>query len=81
MEIEYLELRSRCAYNLWQVRQDKGYSVEALAILSGVCEAKIRMIEDGLEDFDLSVLMRLACELNVDFRCLLLDVDFRPNYQ
>lgn len=81
MDINYLEVRSRCGYNLWQLRQERGYSVEALAILSGVSECEIRVIEEGCEDFDVVILLALARELNVDFRCILIDLNFRPRSQ
>lgn len=81
MDIEYLEARSRCAYNLSHIRQLRGYSIEALAVLSGVPEDEIRNIEDGLDDFDIMVLANIACQLNVDFRCILIDLDFRPPSQ
>jgi transcriptional regulator with XRE-family HTH domain len=59
--------------NLVQIRTQKGWSVEALAILSGVDEETIRTIESGSGDFYLSSVYQIAAQLNVDFRHILVD--------
>jgi transcriptional regulator with XRE-family HTH domain len=55
------------------IRTAKGYTVQALAVLSGVDEAIITAIEGGNFDFPISTIYELAAALNVDFRQILVD--------
>lgn len=70
----------KCAANLQQIRGERRLSVEALAVLSGVDENEIRQIESGVADSYIESLMKLAETLNVDLRCLLIDIDFCPRW-
>jgi transcriptional regulator with XRE-family HTH domain len=67
------EALRRSGENRRAIRTAKGYSVEALAVLSGVDEATIFAIEEGDFDFPVSVIFELAAALNVDFRQILID--------
>ena len=60
--------------NLSRIRIVKQFSLEALAVLSGVDAALIKAIEGG--DFDVlpEVVYELAAALNVDFREILVDM-------
>ena len=59
--------------NLRSLREDKGFSIAALAVLSGVDEALIVACEQGEFDFPVSLIFELAAALNVDFRQILID--------
>jgi transcriptional regulator with XRE-family HTH domain len=56
----------KCADNHRQLRIDKGFSVEALAVLSGVDEEVISGFEAGNFDFPVRFLFELAETLNVE---------------
>ncbi|HEY4196184.1 MAG TPA: helix-turn-helix transcriptional regulator [Mucilaginibacter sp.] len=55
------------------IREDKGFSVAALAVLSNVDEVIINAIEEGDFDFPVSIIFELAAALNVDFMQILVD--------
>ena len=59
--------------NLQAVRISKGFSVEALAVLSQVDEDAIRAMEAGNFDFPPNMVYELAAALNVDIRQILID--------
>jgi transcriptional regulator with XRE-family HTH domain len=59
--------------NLRMIREGKGFSVAALAVLSNVDDAIIDAIEEGDFDFPVSIVFELADALNVDFRQILVD--------
>lgn len=59
--------------NLRALRERKGFSIAALAVLSGVDEAVIAACEHGDFDFPVSLVFELAAALNVDFRQILID--------
>ncbi|MGN6398707.1 MAG: helix-turn-helix domain-containing protein [Mucilaginibacter sp.] len=63
----------QCGKNLNQIRNQKGFSVETLSVLSHVDAETIRSIENGVLDFPIEVIFQLAGELNVDFRQILVD--------
>jgi transcriptional regulator with XRE-family HTH domain len=67
------EALCRSGRNLQQLRKDKGFSIEALAVLSGVEPEAIIAIESGHFDFPMSTILNLAATLNVDFRQILVD--------
>jgi transcriptional regulator with XRE-family HTH domain len=60
------EIFLRCADNHRQLRIRKGFSLEALAILSGVDEDVISGFEAGNFDFPVRFLFELADTLNVE---------------
>jgi transcriptional regulator with XRE-family HTH domain len=60
-------------HNLRSLRKLKGYSLAALAVLSGVPEAKITGCEDGEFDVPPEVVFELAAALNVDIREFMVD--------
>lgn len=59
--------------NLKQIRNAKGFTIDTLAVLSGVDVAMINACESGDFDFPLSVIFELAAALNIDFRQILVD--------
>ena len=59
--------------NLQIVRNAKGFSIETLAVLSGVDEQIITSMEAGDFDFPPALVFELADTLNVDFREILVD--------
>jgi len=59
--------------NLQLLRNQKGFSIEALAVLSGVAAETIAAMEAGNFDFQISSVYELAAALNVDFRQILVD--------
>ncbi|WP_107828603.1 helix-turn-helix transcriptional regulator [Mucilaginibacter yixingensis] len=65
----------KCAANLRRIRDERQFSIEALAVLSGVEESEIRSIESGVSDSYIESLIKLAETLNVDVCCLLIDPD------
>ena len=70
----------KCAANLQQIRDERRFSIEALATLSGVDETEIRQIESGVSDSYVESLFKLAETLNVDVCCLLIDPDCCPRW-
>jgi len=67
------EALRRSGENLKVIREHKNYSVEALAVLSGVNPEMIIAMEAGNFDFQISSVYELAAALNVDFRQILVD--------
>jgi transcriptional regulator with XRE-family HTH domain len=63
----------RSGENLRLIRTQKGYSIEALSVLSGIDAALIEQMEAGNFDFYISTVFNLADTLNVDFRQILVD--------
>lgn len=59
--------------NLQNIRNAKGFSIEALAVLSSVDEDTIRAMEAGNFDFPPNMVYELAAALNVDIRQILID--------
>lgn len=57
--------------NLKLIREQKGYSIEALAILSGINEQTICNMESGDFNYYISTAVQLAATLKVDFRQIL----------
>jgi DNA-binding XRE family transcriptional regulator len=55
------------------LRIAKGFSVETMAVLSGVDESIIIALEDGDFDFPVNLIYDLAATLNVDFRQITVD--------
>jgi len=66
-------LLCRSGENLKTIPEGKGYSIEALAVLSGVDASIIRAMETGDFDYRISIVYDLAATLNVDFRQILVD--------
>lgn len=56
------------------IREGKGYSIEALAVLSGADASIIRAIETGDFDYCISTVYDLAAAPNVDLRQILVDL-------
>ena len=67
------EALRRSGENLKTIREEKGYSIEALAMLSGVDTSIIYAMEAGDFDYLISTAYDLAATLNVDFRQILVD--------
>ena len=67
------EALCRSGENLKTIRERKGYSIEALAVLSGVDEETIRAMETGDFNYYITTVYDLAATLNVDFRQILID--------
>jgi len=63
----------RSGESLKTIREEKGYSIEALAVLSGVDEESIRAMETGDFNYYINTVYDLAATLNVDFRQILVD--------
>lgn len=63
----------RSGKNLKLIRHQKNFSIEALAVLSGVEAEIITAMEAGNFDFQISSVYELAAALNVDFRQILVD--------
>ena len=59
--------------NLNMIRTDKGFSIEALAVLSQVDEDTIIKMEEGNFEFPVSAVYDIATVLNFDFRKILVD--------
>lgn len=59
--------------NLRQIRTDKGWSVEALAVLSQLDADLVAGIECGNVDYYIRDIFALAAALNVDFRRIMVD--------
>jgi len=59
--------------NLRNIRIEKGWSVEALAVLSGVSAELICGIEAGKVNYWVSDIFSIAATLNVDFRRIMVD--------
>jgi transcriptional regulator with XRE-family HTH domain len=59
--------------NLNIIRIDKGFSIEALAVLSQLDENAIVEMERGNFEFPVSAVYDIAAVLNVDFRKILVD--------
>ncbi len=59
--------------NLQTIRKHKGFSIEALSVLSGVDAQHINEMEAGNFDFYISSVYEIAAALNVDFREILVD--------
>jgi len=59
--------------NLQNIRNAKGFSIEALSVLSCVDEDAIRAMETGNFDFPPNMVYELAAALNVDIRQVLID--------
>jgi predicted transcriptional regulator len=68
---EALQLSGR---NLQSIRNTKGFSIQALAVLSQVDEEIITAMENGDFDFPVNVVFELAATLNVDIREILVDM-------
>ncbi len=80
MNTDAKEALRRSGENLRAIRLQKGYSVETLAVLSGVDAEIIAAMEDGNFDYYISTVYALAATLNVDFRQILIDpAAFHPN--
>lgn len=67
------EALRRSGENLQRLRNQKSFSIEALAVLSGVDAETIVEMESGNFDFYISSVYELAAALNVDFRQILVD--------
>lgn len=67
------EALAQTGLNLKQIRNDKGWSVEALAVLSQVDADLIVGIECGNVDYFVNDIFALAAALNVDFRRIMVD--------
>jgi len=59
--------------NLQNIRNAKGFSIEALSVLSGIDEDAIRSMETGNFDVLPNMVYELAAALNVDIRQILVD--------
>lgn len=67
------EALAQTGRNLRQIRTDKGWSVEALAVLSQLDAELIAGIECGNVDYFVNDIFALATALNVDFRRIMVD--------
>lgn len=67
------EALTQTGRNLKQIRTDKGWSVEALAVLSRLDAELIEGIECGNVDYYIRDIFSLAAALNVDFRRVMVD--------
>jgi transcriptional regulator with XRE-family HTH domain len=68
------EALARSAKNLRETKIAKGYTVTALASLSGVDELVIHALEDGDFGYPPRTIYELAACLNVDIREILVDL-------
>ena len=68
-----LETLAQTGLNLRQIRTDKGWSVEALAVLSQLDADLIAGIERGNVDYFVNDIFALAAALNIDFRRIMAD--------
>jgi transcriptional regulator with XRE-family HTH domain len=68
-----LKALAQTGRNLKQIRTDKGWSIEALAILSQLDADLIAGIECGNVDYFVNDIFALAAALNVDFRRIMVD--------
>lgn len=59
--------------NLQTIRISKRFSIEALAVLSGVDASIIEAMESGYFDFKVNTMMELANTLNVHITEILVD--------
>ena len=75
--ISSVEALRRSGLNLKTIREQKGYSIATLAVLSGIDEETIQAMESGNFNFYISTIYELATTLNVDFREILVD-PFNP---
>lgn len=73
LDMNLKEALQQSGQNLRRLRNDKGFSVEALSALSGVDVDVILAIEDGHFDFPLRIIFEISATLNVDFRQILVD--------
>ena len=67
------EALAQTGRNLKQIRTDKGWSVEALAVLSRLDAELIEGIECGNMNYYIADIFTLAATLNVDFRRIMVD--------
>jgi transcriptional regulator with XRE-family HTH domain len=67
------EALAQTGRNLKQIRTGKGWSVEALAILTQLDSDLIAGIECGNIDYFVNDIFALAAALNVDFRRIMVD--------
>jgi transcriptional regulator with XRE-family HTH domain len=58
---------SSIAEQLMDARKTRGLTIEELAIKVGSSDVHIRNIEKALEQPDLSLIEKIACELNYTF--------------
>ena len=75
--ISSVEALRRSGLNLKTIREQKGYSIATLAVLSGIDEETIQAMESGNFNFYISTIYELATTLNVVIREILVD-RFKP---
>jgi transcriptional regulator with XRE-family HTH domain len=73
-----LELKRSLGGNLRQLRKDRGFSQEALAFRAELHRTEISLLERGERDPGFSVIMKLACALEVNPAELFVGAAFIP---
>lgn len=61
------------------IRNEKRMSIEALAVLAGIDEEELCKIESGTSAIFICTLFSIADELNVDYRRILVDYNFKSD--
>ena len=65
------DIKKQVGFNIMRIREERGFTQERLAALSGLHRAYIGQIERGEKNIGLKNLEKIANALNVNIRVLL----------